>query len=144
MAQWEVVVGNVGTVFSGTNGAEAMREYGRSKDSANTQGGRDGGEIVTLFRDGEIHHEHTPGPFFFVEITDTFGGEANYSWVTRHKVRASSERGALIRMNRESGLGFRSVGCNRYDSRSGATCAFFDAWDEEQHGQLQNVCTTLA
>jgi len=25
---------------------------------------------------------------YFIEITDTFGGEANYSWVTRHVIKA--------------------------------------------------------
>jgi hypothetical protein len=81
---------------------------------------------------------------YFVEITDTFGGEANYSWVTRHKVRASSARGALIRINRDSGLGFRSVGCDRYDSRSGATCAFITPWDDAYHGQFFHVSDSLA
>jgi hypothetical protein len=75
---------------------------------------------------------------YFVEITDTFGGEANYSWVTRHKVRASSPRGAMIRVNRDSGLGFRRTAdygdSLRYDSRSGATCAFVSEWDDAAHG----------
>ena len=81
---------------------------------------------------------------FFAEITDTFGGEANYSWVTRHKVAASSVRGALIKINRDSGLRFRSVGCDRFDSRSGATCCFINHWDDDSHGNLMNVCTDLA
>jgi hypothetical protein len=81
---------------------------------------------------------------YFVEITDTFGGEANYSWVTRHKVRASSSRGALIRVNRDSGLGFRSVGCDRYDSRSGATCCFITPWDDAEHGEVSRVSEALA
>jgi hypothetical protein len=81
---------------------------------------------------------------FFVEITDTFGGEANYSWVTRHKVRASSARGALIRVNRDSGLGFRSVGLDRYDSRTGATCAFIAPWDDAEHGEVSRVSEALA
>lgn len=81
---------------------------------------------------------------YFIEITDTFGGEANYSWVTRHKVRAASVRGALVRINRDSGLGFRSAGCDRYDSRTGATCAFIMPWSDEEHGELFNVCTDLA
>lgn len=81
---------------------------------------------------------------FFVEITDTFGGEANYSWVTRHKVRASSARGALVRINRDSGLGFRSVGCDRYDSRSGATCAFITEWDDDAHANYSHIRTDLA
>lgn len=81
---------------------------------------------------------------FFAEITDTFGGEANYSWVTRHKIKAASIRGALIRLNRDSGLGFRSVGCDRFDSRSGATCAFITPWDDAEHGQLSRVSDSLA
>lgn len=81
---------------------------------------------------------------FFVEITDTYGGEANYSWVTRHKVRATTPRGALIRINRDSGLGFRSVGNDRYDSRSGSTCCFIDHWNDESHKDLMHVCTDLA
>ena len=58
---------------------------------------------------------------YFVEITDTYGGEANYSWVTRHLVRASSVRGAVWRISRDSGMKWHSVGCDRYDSDSGAT-----------------------
>lgn len=65
-----------------------------------------------------------------VEITDTFGGEANYSWVTRHVIRAQSPRGVAIVMNRRSGLGFRKVDdygdLVRYDSASGATCMFVE------------------
>lgn len=82
--------------------------------------------------------------YFFAAITDTFGGEPNYSWVTRHKIRASSQRGALIRLNRDSGLGFRSVGCDRFDSRSGATCAFITPWDDAYHGGFSRVSDSLA
>lgn len=80
---------------------------------------------------------------FLVEVTDTFGGEANYSWVTRHRVRASTIRGAVIRVNRDSGLGLRRVAdygdCIRYDSRSGATCAFVSEWDDGAHGELSHI-----
>lgn len=31
---------------------------------------------------------------YFVEVTDTFGGEANYCWVRRYKVSASSKLGS--------------------------------------------------
>lgn len=75
--------------------------------------------------------------FFYVEITDTFAGEANYSWVTRHKVRASTPRGAMRRIGAESGLSWRLTHDHfgeamvRYDSKSGATCAFVFPWDDE-------------
>lgn len=32
---------------------------------------------------------------YFIEVTDTFGGECNYSWIRRYAVRATSERGAM-------------------------------------------------
>ena len=85
---------------------------------------------------------------FFVEITDTFGGEANYSWVTRHKVKASTIRGAVVRINRDSGLGFRKThdmgDSTRYDSHSGATCAFIEQWDDSTHNEAFHVNHTLA
>lgn len=84
---------------------------------------------------------------FFVEITDTFGGEANYSWVTRHKVKASTVRGAICKLARDSGLHWRRESdygdCVRYDSASGATCAFVSDWDDERHSAYR-VNTDLA
>ena len=68
---------------------------------------------------------------FFVEITDTFGGEANYSWVTRHIIKAKSQRGCANALARRSGLNWHYVGCDRYDSASGATCAFIREYDPE-------------
>ena len=71
---------------------------------------------------------------FNIEITDTFGGEANYSWVTRHSIKAKTERGAMRIIGRETGLSWRLVGdfgdMQRWDSKSGATCAFVSI-DEE-------------
>jgi len=65
---------------------------------------------------------------FFVELTDTYGGEANYSWVTRRLVRASTIMGAARKMAREAGLSVHRTDdygdCARYDSASGATCMF--------------------
>lgn len=69
---------------------------------------------------------------YFVEITDTFGGEANYSWVTRHCIRAKSERGAVNALSRRSGINWRNDGY-RYLSQSGATCAFVGVYDPEIH-----------
>lgn len=69
---------------------------------------------------------------YYVEITDMFGGEANYSWVTRHVVRAKSERGAVNTMSRRSGMNWRNDGL-KYLSKSGATCMFIDMYDKEYH-----------
>ena len=73
---------------------------------------------------------------YFIEITDTFGGEANYSWVTRHVIRAKSERGAVNALSRRSGMQWRFDGL-RYLSKSGATCAFIDMYEKEFHGDYR-------
>ena len=73
---------------------------------------------------------------YFIEITDTFGGEANYSWVTRHVIRAKSELGAINALSRRSGMNWRFDGI-RYLSKSGATCAFIDMYEKEFHGNYR-------
>ena len=75
---------------------------------------------------------------YFIEITDTFGGEANYSWVTRHVIRAKSERGAVNALSRRSGMQWRFDGL-RYLSKSGATCAFIDMYEKEFHGDYRRA-----
>ena len=42
--------------------------------------------------------------YFFVEMTDTFGGEPNYGWVHRFKVRAASPMGAIRKVSHETGM----------------------------------------
>lgn len=85
---------------------------------------------------------------FYIECTDTFAGEANYTFVTRHKVKAKTIRGAIIRFNRFCDMGFHKVwdkgDCVRYDSKSGATCAFVEPWDNELHGNCFHVNTDFA
>jgi len=80
---------------------------------------------------------------YFVETTDTYGGEANYSWVNRHCVTASSVRGAMWKLSRDGGLSWHCVGdygdTMRYDSKSGATCAFITKWDNELHSQYLRI-----
>jgi hypothetical protein len=70
---------------------------------------------------------------FFIEVTDTFGGEANYSWVTRHVIAATTERGAVNRFSKMSGYEWHVEGdygdSKRYDSKSGATCFFISEFD---------------
>lgn len=67
---------------------------------------------------------------YYIEVTDTYGGEANYSWVTRHIIKAKSMRGAVQRFGRMSGMSWHCVGdygdSKRFDSRSGATCYFIN------------------
>lgn len=70
---------------------------------------------------------------WWVEVTDMFGGEANYSWVTRHVIKAKSKRGAIYVLSRRSGIKWRNNGY-LYLSRSGCTCAFVEEYDQEIHG----------
>ena len=87
-----------------------------------------------------------PTRLFFVELTDTFGGEANYSCVTRRLVRASSIMGAARKMAREAGLSVHSVGnygdMARYDSASGATCMFVSYSEGDEAERYMN-CETI-
>ena len=56
-ATYQVLVGNVGTVYSGLDGVEAVQTYMIYIDRSN-MGGRAYGETVTLIREGEIVREH--------------------------------------------------------------------------------------
>ena len=81
---------------------------------------------------------------YYIEVTDTYGGEANFSWVTRHIIKAKSMRGAVQRFGRMSGMSWHCVGDYggdyvemRYDSRSGATCYFITGiYDADELGNL--------
>ena len=76
---------------------------------------------------------------WFVEVTDTFGGEANYSWVHRFKVRASSFRGAISKVTRETGYPARKEYDNadfaRYNATGACVCYFVQWYDATMHGQ---------
>jgi hypothetical protein len=62
-----------------------------------------------------------------IEITDTFGGEANYSWVRRYTYTANSIKGAVQKLAREYGPGWR------YDYDDGDTMRF----------NLKNACVCM-
>jgi hypothetical protein len=44
---------------------------------------------------------------YYIYLTDLFGGNLNYSFVTKFIVTAKSKRGALQKMSRLTGLNFR-------------------------------------
>lgn len=58
---------------------------------------------------------------FLIYLTDMFGGELNYSWVTKLQVKANTERGAVGKVARLTGLHFRNKYGEIYVSKSGAT-----------------------
>lgn len=137
-------VGNIGQAWSGNNPAEAQKQYSEWCAEVRKSSGRASGETVTLFRNGEPWREYDPNAgFYFVEVTDTYGGDANYSWVRRYKVRASSIRGAIGKVSRDYGASFRADyndGTDaRYDARGMGVCAFVSDWDESAHGQYLRI-----
>jgi hypothetical protein len=50
--------------------------------------------------------------YYFIEVTDTFGGEANYSWVRKYCIEAT-ESNVVRRAKAE--IGWNGVRCDRAD-----------------------------
>ena len=59
-SRYEVVVGNIGTVYQGSDEAEAHEQYRTYINDSTAGYGRVGGETVTLFKNGEIEEEYDP------------------------------------------------------------------------------------
>ena len=59
-SEWEVLVGNVGSVYVGDDEAEARRKFDVYVESSKSGVGRAGDEPVTLMCDGEPVIEHFP------------------------------------------------------------------------------------
>ncbi len=80
----------------------------------------------------------TPRPSletYAFEFTDTFGGEANYSWVRRGTVQARSLRGAVILAKRELGLTGHRCRVSDYGDETalypaGSCTVLFVRWEE--------------
>ena len=75
---------------------------------------------------------------YFVEMTDTVGGEANYCWVNRFIVSASTPRGAMRKVAKKTGFAVRSVGCDRWDAVGACVCYFVEWVDADQAKTLQD------
>lgn len=79
---------------------------------------------------------------YFMEITDTYGGEANYSWVRRFLVKAKSQRGAITKLGRNTGyqgnrIGHSGEDFQRWDVPKAAIC-IFSTWvdaDAAEHAR---------
>ena len=72
-----------------------------------------------------------------VEVTDTFGGEANYSWAQRFRVHAQSMRGAITKVSRYMGTQGRlrkvmdTGDLVRHDVQGAAVCVFTMGYNEQ-------------
>ena len=71
---------------------------------------------------------------YHIEVTDTFGGEANYCWRKQWLVRANSEQGAISKLGRREGRGWRKAwdagDFSRYNLQGAAVCAFVQYVDD--------------
>ena len=73
---------------------------------------------------------------FFVEVTDTYGGEANFSWVKRFKVTARTERGAMRIVGALMGYGsttkdYDTGDMQRWVWKNAGICAFVEHYDNK-------------
>jgi len=73
---------------------------------------------------------------YFVEVTDTFGGEANYAWVHRFRVLASTERGAMRKVATRFGYGgttkdYDTGDIQRWVWKNACLCAFVERYDDQ-------------
>lgn len=78
---------------------------------------------------------------FNIYITDLFCGELNYSTVTKFKVKANTERGAVCKISRYTGLNFRKYFDDVYHSTSKLTglvieCQEYPTYDYENAEEL--------
>jgi len=92
--EWEVIVGNIGTVYSGTNGFEARKKFSTYVKQSKTGYGRAAYEDVTLMKDGDMVKEH-------------YGQEPKHnpalgSWVPTHAVRFNKDGSVSLLTERES------------------------------------------
>jgi hypothetical protein len=72
MAYYEVIVGNIGTVYGGVSKAAALKKYTTYVRQSKSESGRAGGEDVTLMSDGEPIKEHY-GNFGEASASDWIG-----------------------------------------------------------------------
>jgi hypothetical protein len=82
---------------------------------------------------------------FFVEMTDTFSGEANYGWVKRFMVNAKTMRGAISKVTRETGYKARKAydtgDMTRYNVPGACICYFVSYSDGKEAEQYSYVKT---
>lgn len=55
---YEVIVGNIGTVYRGNSKVEALKKYSTYVKASKSSYGRASGEGVDLFKDGDVIKSH--------------------------------------------------------------------------------------
>ena len=78
---------------------------------------------------------------YYIEMTDTYGGEANYCWVNRFIVSASTPRGAMRRVCNRTGDRVRCVDQynvpQTWDSTIGCIRYFVEWIDDARMDELK-------
>jgi hypothetical protein len=86
-----------------------------------------------------------PLSLFRVEVTDTFGGDANYCWARRYHVKARTMRGAVLMAARDSGYSGRirkTMDCGdmtRHDVRGACVCMLTEWFDADAHADETHI-----
>jgi hypothetical protein len=80
---------------------------------------------------------------YFVEMTDTYGGEANYAWVNRFLTSAVSARGAIRKVSRETGypakMDYSTGDMSRYNVPGACICYFVSSVQDDDLRQYPNI-----
>ena len=82
---------------------------------------------------------------FFVEMTDTFGGEANYCWVRRYLVKATTIRGAIRIVAKHTGYSGRLKKVldgrylTRHDVKGACICIFTSYYAGEDYLWMEEL-----
>jgi len=80
---------------------------------------------------------------YFIEVTDTFGGESNYSWVHRFKVHASTKRGAMRKVERQLGYAggvskdYDTGDMQRWNWNKACVCAFVEEYEDQAEHMMR-------
>ena len=106
------------------------KEYGLILETENKRFERDGGSVEYTFSSEAMEN------CFYVELTDLFGGELNYSELSRFRITAKSERGAITKLAKYTGLSFRKQYDNVYHSTTKLSGATIEPFDFESHSQI--------
>jgi hypothetical protein len=83
---------------------------------------------------------------YYIEMTDTYDGEANYCWVNRFLVTASTMRGAMRKVSKETGypakMDYSTGDMCRYNVPKACIC-YFIQYSEGNESEIYFRVKTL-
>lgn len=112
-----------------------LNKLGFNLETANKHFDRNGGSVEYNVNDFDNMQD-----CFFVEMSDLFCGELNYSYITRFKIHAKTERGAISKLAKYTGLKFRAYIRNEvYHSTSKSTGATIEPFNIGLHSDFEVI-----